>query len=469
MPFQLRRVLQLGVVLGGTLAACGATRADVVVPSSGFLNNGIGDIFQTDVRVFNPTDSPVAVTPVFYRQPNTAAGLSADTVPAADVVVPPRGQVSFNNVLQSLFGQVTGAFGPIRFRTTAPIVVSSATNNVNGCNHTGAIQGQWIPGLDVASAMTGGTLVQLAASTSGTAGYRSNLVFFNPAAAGSANVTANLRAGDGSLLSTSTFTLGNGPAGFRQVNNYKDFSPPVSLSDTNLWIEFTSDQPVLAFASVINNVSGDPYALTASAEPAAVPALPVASYTVSASPTAGQPVTFTDTSSGSPTVQLWSFGDGSTGTSGATVQHTYSAGATYKTAHFAGNAAGVSGAAQDVVVAPVVPPTIKITITASQWQWTPQNVNLKVGQPYEVTFQIDPAVPSVHHGVGGPAGLGNQGPPANCFFLNPSCVWNFTPTANMLGSPGPVYPYGCTQSTCGFGHTNMTAGGMSGGTITIVP
>ena len=469
MRFRLGRAIQLGVVLIGTLAAGWRIRADVVVPSSGFLNNGIGDEFHTDVRVFNPTDSPVVMTPVFYRQPNTAAGLSAGTVTAPDVTVPPRGQAAFDNVLQSVFGQSTGAFGPIRFQTTAPLVVSSATNNVNGCNHTGAIQGQWIPGLDVSSAMTNGTLVQLATSTSPAAGYRSNLVFFHPAPTGSANVTVNLRAGDGTLISTGSFTLGNGPGGFKQVNSFKDFSPAVSLSDTNLWVEFTSDQPVLAFASVINNGSGDPYAVTASAEIPPAPVLPVASYTVSASPIAGQPATFTDTSSGIPTVQLWSFGDGATATSGATVQRTYAAAGTYKTAHFVGNAAGVSGVAQDVVVTPAPLQTIQITITASQSFWTPKNVNLKVGQPYQITFRIDPAVPSVHHGVDGPLALGGPGPPADCFFLNPSCVWNFTPTASMLNSPGPVYQYGCSQSTCSFGHDTMTAGAVNGGTITIVP
>jgi PKD repeat protein len=470
MILSLRRSIVLSVALGGTLAGGHTLVGDVVVPSTAFLVNGIGDDFRTDVRVFNPTGSPVVVTPVFYRQANASAGISPDTVTAPDVTVPARGQTALDNVLVSLFGQSSGAFGPIRFQTTAPVVVSSATNNVNGCNHTGAIQGQWIPGLDVSAAVTHGTLVQLAASTSSTSGYRSNLVFFNPASSGSANVTANLRSGDGTLVSTATFTLGNGPAGFRQINRFSsDFSPQVSLSDTNLWVEFTSDQPVLAFASVINNLSGDPYALSANGDAGAGSPAPVASYSVSASPTAGQPVTFTDTSSGSPTLLLWSFGDGATATSGSLVQHSYAAAGTFRTAHFAGNAAGVSGAEQDVVVAAVTPATIKITITASQWKWTPQNVDLKVGQPYEITFQTDPAVPSIHHGVGGPAGLGSLGPPADCFFLNPSCVWKITPTANLLNSPGPVYQYGCTQSTCGFGHTNMTAGGPMGGTITIVP
>jgi hypothetical protein len=63
---------------------------------------------------------------------------------------------------------------------------------------------------------------------------------------------------------------GNGPSGFKQINRFStEFAPPVSLTDTNLFLEFTSDQPVLSFASVINNVSGDPYALTPATDRAA--------------------------------------------------------------------------------------------------------------------------------------------------------------------------------------------------------
>ncbi len=39
-------------------------------------------------------------------------------------------------------------------------------------------------------------------------------------------------------------------------------------TDTNLFLEFTSDQPVLSFASVINNASGDPFAIVAAADAA---------------------------------------------------------------------------------------------------------------------------------------------------------------------------------------------------------
>jgi hypothetical protein len=111
--------------------------------------------------------------------------------------------------------------------------------------------------------MTTGVIPQLAVSASTSAGYRTNLVVMNP---GSANATATIkvRTGDGVLLSSGT--IGPlGANGFSQVplDSAGTFAGVAGRTDTNLWVEFMSDQPVLAFASVVNNASGDPFAVIA--------------------------------------------------------------------------------------------------------------------------------------------------------------------------------------------------------------
>ena len=443
--------------------------ADVVIPSSAFSSGQNNAEFHSDVRVFNPTNSPVNVTPVFYNQAN---GQTVAAPAPGFVTVPARGQVAFDNILATLFLQAKGVFGPIRFETTAPIIVSSSVNNVNACGN-GATSGQWLPGIDAGQALKTGTLVQLAASASGASGYRSNVVFMNPGAL-TANVTTSLRKGDGTLVAT--VTLDPLPAnGFKQIGTLSAWLPsPNTITDTNLWLEFTSDQAVLAFASVINNGSGDPFAIVMTAEPNVSAPAPVASYTVSASPTTGQPVTFTDTSTNAPTTQLWAFGDGTTATSGATVQHTYSAAGTYKTTHFVANAGGTSAAVKDVVVVAAGPITITISATTSgntNWTFVCQtgpcsgtgnnNVNVKVGQPYTITWTT-PQSEGKTHGIGGLAVLGIT--QCNLITATLPCTVNLTPTANMVaGSP---YTYNCTQTTCApilANHNNMS------GTITIVP
>jgi len=452
------------------LFAAPAASADVVIPSTVYRRGAGGAEFRSDVRVFNPTTSPVNYTAILYDQ------VSGQTFTAAIQTIPARTQQSFDNIVGTLFGRTldNGSFGPIRFQTSGALVVSSSVNNYNACGN-GSVSGQWLPGLDVAAALKTGTLVQLASSVDLAAGYRSNVVFTNPGSA-DANVRAKVRRGDGTLLSDATIpTLG--PNGFLQIGNWgPPFSGVAGTNDTNLWVEFTSDQPVLSFASVINNASGDPFAIVMTAEPTTPPAAPVASYSVNpASPSPGAAATFTDTSTNSPTTQLWAFGDGTTATSGATVQHTYAAAGTYKTAHFAGNAAGTSAATKDVVVAAAqaIAVTISATTTGgAKWAFVCQtgpcsgagnnNVNLKVGQPYTITWTT-PASEAKTHGVGGIAVLGIT----TCDVITASlpCTVNFTPSAGMLGFPGPVFTYACTQTTCGPAaqHNGMTA------TITIVP
>ena len=96
-------------------------------------------------------------------------------------------------------------------------------------------------------------------------GYRTNVVFTNPSAS-DATVDAKVRRGDGTLVSEGS--IGPLPAnGFTQIGNGPPFAGVAGTNDTNLWLEFTSDQPVLAFASVINNASGDPFAIVTTAEP----------------------------------------------------------------------------------------------------------------------------------------------------------------------------------------------------------
>jgi PKD domain len=88
---------------------------------------------------------------------------------------------------------------------------------------------------------------------------------------------------------------------------------------------------------------------------AAVGAPPVANFTVSATPTVGVPVTFTDTSTGNPTGWNWDFGDTSSQANTATTQvaqHVFSSPQTYTVRLTAGSLNGSNGITRQVTVAP---------------------------------------------------------------------------------------------------------------------
>lgn len=216
------------------------------------------------MRLLNQGTSAVTVNAVFYDQ------VSSTTVTANPFQVEARSQAAFDNILQTLFGKTlsNGAYGPIRFETTGPLVVAASVNNVNACG-SGAVSGQWLPAIATSEALTAGTIGQMAVSSSTSTGYRTNLVFMNPSsAAATATATVKMRRGGGTLMSTTA--VGPLPAnGFWQVG-IETFAGVGGTTDTNLWLEFTSDQPVLAYATIIHNVSGDPFAVVASKDTASV-------------------------------------------------------------------------------------------------------------------------------------------------------------------------------------------------------
>ncbi|MFI5197231.1 MAG: PKD domain-containing protein [Thermoanaerobaculia bacterium] len=442
------------------LLASGAAAADVLIPSSAFSAGKNSAEFHSDVRVFNPTSSPVGFTPIFYG--SDAAGNVVNTVQMPFVSIAPRQQLSYNNVLQSLFNLPIGVFGPIRFQTTGTLIVSSSVNNVNACGN-GSTSGQWLPGIDSSQALKAGTLVQLAASANGSSGYHTNVDFMNPGTI-AANVAVKIRRGDGTLLSSAPAPIAVGANGLVQkaLDDGGVFPGVSGTTDTNLWAEFTSDQPVLVFASVINNGSGDPFAIVMTAEPSSGAGASVASYTVSSNPVAGQQVTFTDTSSGSPVNRFWAFGDGTFNAAGSNVVlHSYGAPGTYKSALFVDNASGASSALKDVVVAGSSAVAVGISATTTggtHWTYTPNNVTLHVGQPYVITWTT-PASEATAHGMGGLAVIGI----ASCDLITATlpCVRSFTPTSGQVG----VWSYACTNNACGTvpEHNGMT------GTLTIAP
>jgi PKD repeat protein len=456
MHVRFRLLASLAVVFAASVVGRSIS-ADVVIPSSAY-SRGLGNAeFRSDVRVFNPTSSAIAYTPVLYDQ------RSGQTFTAPLQTIPPRAQQSFDNILGTLFGRTIddASFGPIRFQTSGAIVVSSSVNNYNACGN-GAVSGQWLPGLDASAALNAGTLVQLASSVDLGSGYRTNVVFTNPGTQ-PATVTAKVRKGDGTQISSATLDP-LGANGFIQIGNWGSFPGVAGTADTNLWLEFTSDQPVLAFASVINNLSGDPFAIVMTAEPATGAGAPVASYTVSANPVTGQPVTFTDTSTNSPVNRFWVFGDGAVSVPGSSVvQHTYGAAGTYKSALLVDNASGPSSATSDVVVAAASATPIPVSIVATtsnftHWTYNPNNVTLKVGQPYVITWTT-PLAEATVHGMGGLEVLGIAG--CDAISAQSPCARSFTPTAGMVGS----HLYACTQTSCGTAseHLGMTA------TLTIAP
>lgn len=88
----------------------------------------------------------------------------------------------------------------------------------------------------------------------------------------------------------------------------------------------------------------------------AAPVAPVANFAVSANPTAGQPVTFTDTSTNTPTGWTWNFGDGTGTVATQNAVHTFAAAGTYNVTLTASNTGGTNAVTKAVQVVAAPPP-----------------------------------------------------------------------------------------------------------------
>ncbi len=165
-------------------------------------------------------------------------------------------------------------------------------------------------------------------------------------------------------------------------------------------------------------------------------------------------MTFTDTSSNSPSTQLWAFGDGSTALSGATAQHTYVAPGTFTITHFVTNAGGASAATRDVVVSAAAPMVYSVTAHAEGMvgSFTPDTVTCRVAVPCRITWTT---TGSEVHGLNGLENFGVQacddgqpltvGTPLGGIRATHPCTVTITPTSIHVENRGGHWTYRCTQ------------------------
>lgn len=418
------------------LSSAGAQQTELFLPAAARANGKLGTVWVSDVRIFNP-DAVNSVTVSLTYLPSDQDNSSA---PSTEIVVPPREAVALPDIVAATFG-ATGA-GGIRMTADAPFLVNSRTFNSGGGNGT---FGQYIPGLPAAAALEQGLLLGLV-NLPGQSGFRSNPGFLN---VGLSSVTVMVKVFD---ASTATF-LGQGeialpPLSFHQINDVFDFIGLASTQVANATVEFHASGPVLAYASVIDNLSGDPVFVLALADtgtpatadnpPDGAITLPAGDVTIAA----GEAVEFAGAAvdpDGDNVTVLWNFGDGSTSTQLNPGSHTYADPGTYTVTFAATDEHGLTDPTPDTRTITVTA-TAQATFTRVQNEiFTPscalsgchtgpnpaQGQNLSAGQAYsnivgvpshEVPSlnRIEPGSPSLSYMwlkiTGNPSIVGSQMP-----------------------------------------------------------
>ncbi len=306
-----------------------------------------GTHWSTDVRLFNPGLEPLAVT----LEPVGLPAASSRTV-----ALGPRALAEIADVLGSGgFALGDGVAGAIRLRARAPFLASGRTRNADptlsrpGGFSAGLRAIPWTSGLTPA----GREAILPGLSHSGsTPGFRANVALLGGPAGARGRLV--LRGADGGEVAATTFALG--PSEWRQQSLPGWFGTPDAPvgSRVDLAVEAGAAD---AYASVIDNVTGDAVVAPALPKPppCALPAIAVLASSPAPPSPPGQAVTLSLSVGGATSVRVEP--GGLVPGTGGTVTVSPSVTTTYRL--FAENACGTAAAAVtlEVAAAPAVSAT----------------------------------------------------------------------------------------------------------------
>jgi hypothetical protein len=219
------------------------------VPVAGHITNGTGQTFVTDARVFNPSYTAPATALVEYLPAGTSPNATASA--AMVVNVPARGTAVLDDVAGASGLNVSNSIGALRVSNATGLAVTSRTFADLRASSKGTLGG-FVAAEPRANALRRGVIPHLV-NTGTTAGYRTNLGFFNP---NQSYVTVRLELRDpaGTLLGQSTVNLQ--PLS-QQQNPIGSYFSGVDLSNAaNLTLSFDASAPVFGYGAVNDNVSG---------------------------------------------------------------------------------------------------------------------------------------------------------------------------------------------------------------------
>ncbi len=228
-----------------------------LVPTSAHKDGFNDTHWVTDLVLTNPGLADATARLYFIK-----GGRDNTGSPARPVFVPLRRSLKLVDVLATTFSE-TGASGAILVGSDVPLIVTSRTYNMTS---TGTY-GQFVEGVPLAEAFGPGQtawLPGLSQSTSGGVGYRTNVGVAN-AGGQHVQVEIALYGSDGVWLGSRTVILN--PYDFQQVD--KVFAGIVPLGVDNgyaLVSTSTAGAALFAYASVVDNATGDPIAVPANVQ-----------------------------------------------------------------------------------------------------------------------------------------------------------------------------------------------------------
>ncbi|HYI11920.1 MAG TPA: S8 family serine peptidase [Thermoanaerobaculia bacterium] len=254
VPLTMSNTLVNGAAATGNAGALNVSCASNVpknniytAPAAARLSGTNSTFFVSDFRVIN-TGNGTAEADVYLL-----ANRDNATAPSRPLTIGAGQSLELNDIVKNLFGIDSGG-GALRFASSQPLLITSnlyTTNNV--CPDKGGTFGQFIPGIGATNAGTRQRVGHLINNTA----YRANLGIVNTTA-NAATVTITLKNGSGQTIGTRTESLG--AFGWLQINRV--FDTLGAGSSSNAYAEVTADRAIVAYASILDNKTGDAIFMT---------------------------------------------------------------------------------------------------------------------------------------------------------------------------------------------------------------
>jgi hypothetical protein len=230
--------MRRAVVAALTILVLPLGAAEVYLPIAGSVG-----VFRTDARVFNPSFSDTIAVEASLLP---AGNVDNAGVTPIQITLAPREMKVYDDVVASLFSGTDLA--GIRFSSNADL---GATARIYADSTTGTL-GQFVVGVPVESALTKGVLLQLKSS----AAFRTNVGVLNTS--GFADAEVNFRLHDKTNEEVGSVTTTVRPRGVVAPTAVTSLFPGVSADLSDFWISFESTVPVVAYGSVVDNLTTDP-------------------------------------------------------------------------------------------------------------------------------------------------------------------------------------------------------------------
>jgi PKD repeat protein len=219
------------------------------VPAAAHLAGFAGTDWRTDLEIANRMDTPVECSIDLLR-----TGYDNSSPRTAVVTVPGHSNLRVGDVLKTLLEYEGSAALRLHTGSSAISVTSSTYNSTDEGTY-----GQYISGVSTADAILPnrpGVMIQLSESDVTTSGFRTNLGLLNTTA-GRVEVLIELHDSNGSPVGSGSTVLE--PFEHRQINRIFAQVTSSPITDGVAWVSTsTPGGAVLAYASVVDNRSGDP-------------------------------------------------------------------------------------------------------------------------------------------------------------------------------------------------------------------